>query len=128
MLVGVYRMSKRGQTLVLFIIFIPIFIGLAALVIDTGLVISKKVQLKETTKTIIKEYFNKNLNENEINDLMVKNDVDVGNLVIEIEDNKIALNNETKIDSIFGGLIGIKNYKIKIQVTGYKENDKVIVE
>lgn len=128
MLVGVYRMSKRGQTLVLFIIFIPVFIGLAALVIDTGLVISKKVQLKETTKTIIKEYFNKNLNENEINDLMVKNDVDVGNLVIEIEDNKIALNNETKIDSIFGGLIGIKNYKIKIQVTGYKENDKVIVE
>lgn len=121
-------MSKRGQTLVLFIIFIPIFIGLAALVIDTGLVISKKVQLKETTKTIIKEYFNKNLNENEINDLMVKNDVDVGNLVIEIEDNKIVLNNETKIDSIFGGLIGIKNYKIKIQVTGYKENDKVIVE
>lgn len=121
-------MNKRGQTLALFIIFIPIFIGLAALVMDTGLVISKKAHLKEVTKTAINAYFNKKMDEEKIKDLLIKNEISVDNLVLEIENNKIMINNEIDVDSIFGGLIGIKEYKIKLKLTGYQDNGKIIIE
>ena len=46
-------MNKHGQTLILFVILIPILLGLAAFVIDVGFMVSKRVELKEVSKTII---------------------------------------------------------------------------
>lgn len=48
-------MNKKGQTLVLFVIMIPILLGLGAFVVDVSLVISKNTELKEVSKTIIKD-------------------------------------------------------------------------
>ena len=53
-------MNKRGQTLILFIILIPILLGFGAFIVDVSLVISKNVELKEVSKTIIKVATNPN--------------------------------------------------------------------
>ena len=78
-------MNKHGQTLIIFIILIPMFLGILALVIDIGLVVSKKIELKETTKTIVKENIknlnNKNFNK-QISDLLEKNNIETKNLKI----------------------------------------------
>ena len=49
--------NNKGQTLVLFIIFIPILLLLAAFVIDTGIIIRESTRLKSTTKTVLKDTF-----------------------------------------------------------------------
>ncbi len=53
-------MNKHGQTLILFVILIPIILILMALVVDTGLVLAKKIQVKEITKEVIEECLNSN--------------------------------------------------------------------
>ena len=124
-------MNKQGQTLILFVILIPIILIFAALVIDIGMEVLESNKLKETSKTIIsqtiKEIDNPNI-ENKIKDLYIKNNINVDNLNIEIYDNKIHITNNLKIKSIFGGLIGIKEYDIKLNITGYTENNKIIYE
>lgn len=120
-------MNKKGQTLVLFIILIPILIGMGAFVVDTGLVFAKKAHLKDVTKMVIKDTIKKNLNEEQVKELLVKNDVGIDKLKIEIND-KVIVNNEIEVESIFGEIIGIKEYKIKLEMIGYQKEDKVIIE
>ena len=123
--------NKHGQTLILFVILIPIMVLLCAFVIDTGLVIAEKHHLKEVTKTIIKEEFlnisDDNIN-NKINELFLKNEIDVSKLKINIAENKLEIKNEIAVASIFGNIIGIKSYKIKFDLMGYMNNDKLILE
>lgn len=124
-------MNKHGQTLIIFIILIPIFLGILALVIDVGLVISKKSELKEITKTVIKETIkdlkNDNLNEQIIN-LFAKNNIEVDNLRIETNEESITIKNEIEIDSIFGNILGFKKYKIKSDIKGTIKENKIIYE
>lgn len=123
-------LNKKGQTLILFVIMIPIILGIAALVIDVGVIFANKSHLKEVTKTAIRENISNidNDTDTKIKNILIKNEVNVDNLEIKISDNKINVKNEISIDSIFGSIIGIKNYKIIEDITGYKENEKIIIE
>ena len=42
--------------------------------------------------------------------------------------NKIEVKNEIEVDSFFASIIGIKTYQIKIDVIGYRDNNKIIFE
>ncbi len=120
-------MNKKGQTLVLFVILIPIVLGLSALVIDVGYIVKEEVKLKEVSKSIIRDVFDKG-NEEEIREMFLENDMTVDNLEIFYDTDRIRIKNEEEIDSIFGKIIGIDSYQIKVDITGFKENDKVIFE
>lgn len=121
-------LNKHGQTLVLFIILIPILLLLAAFVIDMGVILTNKMQLKEVTKLAIKENVDNPDDINKIKKIFEINEIDISNLKINVIDNKINIKNEIEVKSIFGSVIGILNYKIKIDITGYKSNDKIIIE
>ncbi len=118
-------LNRRGQTLIAFIILIPLLIGVTAFVVDTGLVISEKIHLKEVTKTVIRDTI-KNPDEVKIKKLLQDNDIDGDKLKIETGDNYIVINNEIEVESIFGAIIGLKEYKIKIAIKGRIENNKLI--
>ena len=127
MLVGVSLMNKRGQTLILFVILIPILLGMAAVVVDVGYLISKNVELKEVSKTIVEEVID-NASEEKIKDLFLLNDIPVENLEVEILDDRVHIENEYEIDSIFGSIIGLSTYQVRVDITGIRENDQVIFE
>lgn len=109
--------NRKGQTLILFVILIPILLGLAAFLIDMGLIISKKVHYNEVTRTVLNDvYKDGTFLEEDFKNLLVKNEVDIKNLKIVVDDNKIIINNVIEIDSIMGNIIGIKKYEIKVRV------------
>lgn len=119
-------MNKRGQTLIIFVVLIPLFLGIIALVVDTGVIIHEKVQGIEVAKTIIQDSMNKS--EEDILALCRNNNVNEENLIILSGENEITIKNEYEIDSIFGSVIGIKKYKIKIDVTGINKENKIKFE
>ncbi len=120
-------LNKNGQTLILFIILIPLMLIVMAFVVDIGLVTSEQVHLKEVTKMAIKDNI-VSLNKENIKELMLKNDIDTSNLKIDTTNNMLIISNEIKIESTFGKIIGINNYKIKIKAKGYQSGEKVIIE
>lgn len=124
-------MNRKGQTLILFVLMIPVLLILAALVIDIGLMTNEKIKSSNVTAMILKEeYENRNQRdiEKRIKSSYEKNKIETENLDIKASNDYLWIQNEYNIDSIFGKLIGIKNYRIKINKKIQKEKDKWIIE
>ncbi len=120
-------MNKKGQTLVLFIILIPILLGLAALLVDTSYIVSKNVELKELSRTIITKLYQED-DEQKIIEMFKNNDIPVENLEIDKNSDWLKIKNTYEIESIFGKIIGLNKYKIKVNITGKFENGKIKFE
>lgn len=105
-------MNKKGQTLILFVILLPILLVLFAVIVDTGYIISKKIHYKEVIKEVVEE----SKEEEKIKKLLIKNQVDITDLEIIYQNNEIKIKKDFLIKSIFGSIVGIKNYTIKIDV------------
>lgn len=124
-------MNNRGQTLALFIILIPVLLLFAAFVIDSGVMVRENTKLNSVTKLIINETIDE-INDPKINDkiknLYIRNGIPTDKVIIKIKDNKLTISNEYVKTSMFGYIIDNYEYKVKIKLTGYKENDKIIIE
>ena len=118
-------MNKQGQTLILMVIIIPVILGIMAIVVDVGVIKYQESKIKNTTKLVIKEKFLKDIDIEEMKKLMVKNEIDVDNLKITMKEEEVRVENKVKVDSVFGSILGFKNYEIKIDIKGYKSKGKI---
>lgn len=122
-------MNNKGQTLVIFIIMIPIILLIFTLIIDLGYVSKEKIKIDSTLRVIIrnvleKETFSKEM----IDDLIEKNELTYDNYKYSYENGLLKINITKNIKSILGKIINTDIYKIEIKLTGYIENDKIIIE
>ena len=126
-------MNRKGQTLIIFVIMIPIILLLAALVVDVGLVTNAKIKLSGTTTPVLKEFYEKRKESNlkdDIKKLYEKNEISVRNLEVIVEESSLEIANNYEIESMFGKLIGIKNYKVSIhkKIIKIEEEYRIIKE
>ncbi len=125
-------MNNKGQTLVAFVIIVPIFILLLAFVIDTGYLLKEYTKLNSTTKTVLKNTYSKRLENNyyeKVENIFQKNNIPTANLeVITNDANEITILNRYNINSIFGKIVGLKYYEIKANMHCLKESEKLIIE
>lgn len=119
-------MNNKGQTLVLFIIFIPILLLLAAFVIDTGMIIYESTKLQSATKTVLRDVYYKDNKSNEmIIELLKRNDINTANVIINIKEKEISIKNSYAVDSIFGKIVGLNKYNIKVNLKAFEDNNKL---
>ncbi len=100
-------MDKKGQALVTFILFIPIFVLVLAFIIDGGMAYSKKNEITSLVKSALKNNY-------DIEENLIINNIKYSNLEIKEENNKKCVIINSSVESIFGKIIGRKEYKIKI--------------
>ncbi len=122
-------MNNKGQTLVIFIIMMPIILLIFTLVIDLGYVSKEKIKIDSTLRVIMrnvleKETFSKEM----IDDLIEKNELTYDDYKYSYENGLLKINITKNIKSILGKIINTDIYKIEIKLTGYIENDKIIIE
>lgn len=117
------KLNNRGQTLIIVIILIPLLLGFIAYIIDTSLIFYENNKNYQTTKMIIKEYFDKDLKENEVTKLFKDNKIEIKEL--KLKEDELIIKNEYYINSVFGNLIGIDKYKIDLNIKGIKEKNKI---
>lgn len=123
-------MNRNGQTLVVFVLLIPLFMVLAAFIVDNSMIVSKSLNLKNTTRDIIRsDLLKEHLNDDEIKELFKKNKIPTKELVVIRDDeNSLKIYNHYFIDSIFGKVVGINSYELEIEIIGKKQEDKVYFE
>ena len=118
-------MNRKGQTLVIFIIILPVILIAMAYLVDTGLMLINKSKLDSTSKIIIDKYYDY---EGDIDSVIEKylkdNNLNYTNYEVK-KDNNFNLKIDIKIASIFGKVVGLEEYEITSNITGYKENDKL---
>lgn len=114
-------MNNKGQSLVLFIALIPVFILIFAFVFDSSLIVSYKTKLKSINNMAIK-YVVKYKDDFDMKEYLNKNDSDIKIIKFTNDDGVINLHIQKIIDSYFGKLAGFDTYEINANFIGYMEN------
>ena len=120
-------MNNKGQTLVIFVIVLPILLIMFTLIIDLGFLYIEKRNISNNVYDSV-EYYLENIEAEE-----VKNDVEklLNKNVKNIEDIKIKENEEyveiylTKTRKSLYSII-THDTKISVNYIGYKENKEII--
>ena len=118
-------MNNKGQTLIIFVILVPIIITMMALVVDVGMLENKVLKTKNIVDVAIKEYFNKEEDVTVISKTLEENDISTDKLIIKRTDNEVVVNLEYEMISLFGKIVGLQKYDVKVKRKGIKENEKI---
>lgn len=117
-------MDKKGQTLIVFVILIPIIITMIAIVVDVGLLTHEFEKARGLIDTGIELYFEKG-SVSEIENLLKMNDIPVNSLKIEEQEDAVEVSITYSIDALFGQIINIHNYPIEMHRRGTIEKGKI---
>ena len=140
--------NNKGQSLVLFVIILPILLIILILVIDIGRVILLKNELDSINKIVLdyglvemEDLDNILVNDDSVDIYQLVNDIedriknviilnkdDIDTINIDLKDNKIYIYLEDSINGIFSKLIDISIFDVKSSYVGYIDNDKKRIE
>lgn len=121
-------LNNRGQTLVLFVMLLPIMFLVMVLVFDIGKCMLEKQKLNSISSMAVSygiEHSNDDDIENKINELIILNCKDVSNIVIDVNDDYISVDLSEGVKGIFGSLVGKSSFKVRSYYIG-NINDKKI--
>ena len=126
------KLNNKGQSLAIFVIFVPVFIMIGTFVVDVSFAKYNERRLDNLNKQVI-NYGLKHIDEEPYDnmvDSIYQNDSD-------IDSYEININNETKEISVtlskstkgfFGSIVGKEIYNEKSSLKGYIKDDKKIIE
>lgn len=121
-------MNNKGQSLVIFVILLPVILLLIAGLVDIGNFLVEKNSCENEVKDTI-NYGMKHLDEENITqklyDLLNSN-ID-GDTQIDIANETIKIKVQASVDSLFTNIINF-DYQINISYVGYMDNDQVIIK
>ena len=124
-------MNNKGQTLVMFIVIIPILISIMVLVIDLGSAFTKKQELNNVNKLVI-EYGLDNLDqenlESDLTSYITMNAKDLSNVKVTVENNTINVTTKAYIDGIISKALNIDGFEIVSEYHGYLSGEEKRIE
>lgn len=115
-----FKLNNKGQSLVMFIIIIPIFLLVVTLVYDVGSAIYEKNRLSNTSYMVI-EYGLDNINnvsEDELILLIQKNVSNLNYISVDIDNDKIEIVLGKDIKGIIGSMFGFDLIRANSQCEG----------
>lgn len=127
------KINNKGQSLVMFVLIIPIFLLILTLVYDVGNAIYEKDILSNTNYLTI-EYGLNNIDtvtENDLKNLIEQNTSNLKYIYVTIEENQIEIKMEKDAKSIIGKTFNfnlvkiISHYKGKI-INNQKEIERIV--
>lgn len=124
-------MNNKGQSLVLFVMTVPIIFMLLFMVYDIGNMILLKQTLNNINYLALDYGLDNIDNENitsKLNNVILKNKNDIDKININIHDNKIYIDLEDNIDTRISLIKSINVFNIKSSYVGYIQDDKKIIE
>lgn len=103
-----FKLNNKGQSLVMFVIIIPIILLVLTLVYDVGISIYEKNRLSNTNYMVIDYGLDNmaNVNESELIQLALKNTNNLSYISVVVEDNYIEVKLSKEIRGIIGRLFG----------------------
>lgn len=131
------RLNNKGQSLVLFILLIPIILGIMALVFDLGNALVKKNEIDNVIEMVLEsdlkntdkdgESLNSvgsDIRKEAIEVLLAYNLNDVDTIVV-IDGDVVTITGETYVEGIFSNILSIKGFKVISEYKGYLESTDI---
>lgn len=119
-------MNNKGQSLVLFVLIIPILLGIMAIVIDCGKVFLCKNR-QENVLDLALEYGFTGEKNTVIEDILDKN-FDGGEHQVVWDDDKVSIVVHEKVDGVFSSLFGFSTFDVVSKYQGSLIDGKKMIE
>lgn len=120
-------MNNKGQSLVLFILIIPMLLGVVVLVYDVGNTVVRKNKINNVIEMIVEDSLNENYEFDEV-ERLVKYNLNTNNYSISVSGDEVNIKVEDYVDGVISDVIGFKGFKIVSQYKGYIKNEKNVIE
>lgn len=124
-------LNNKGQSLVLFVIMIPVLLLFMALVIDLGRAYNLKNNLDSSLELVIEygldNYNDDEFDKNELNKILKFNNPSSDNNLV-IDDGKIRVSSSSYVEGIFARVLDIKVFKVESEYVGYIDDGKKMIE
>ncbi len=124
------RLNNKGQTLVMFVLIIPIILFILVLIYDVAGAIYEKNRLSNTSYLAC-EYALDNIDsidENDVISYILKNSDSLNNIMVIIKDNTIEIELDKRIKGIFGKNISLNLIEIRSKYRGSIINNEKNIE
>ena len=124
-------LNNKGQSLILFVMFLPIMLLILILIIDIGKIVVLKHELNNIADIVLNYGLDNIEDENVIdnmNSLLVANKNDIDKFNISIDNDRIYIDISENVDGMFSNFIDISIYRVNVSYVGYIENNKKIIE
>lgn len=121
-------LNNRGQTLVLFVMLLPIMLLVMVLVFDIGKSIVEKQKLDNISFMIVSYGIEHSKDDNidgTLKELVTLNYKDATDVEILVKDDYVSVSLSGKVKGVFGNLVGKSNFKVRSYYIG-NINDKKI--
>lgn len=125
-----FYLNNKGQSLVLFVVLMPIFIFIMTLVFDIGNALFEKNRLSNTSYMAI-SYGLDNIeivNEGDLIELIMENIDDLNNISVLIKDNVINIKVSKDIKGTIGKLFGFDLITANCEYEGFLLDNKKVIE
>ena len=113
--------DRKGQSLVLFVLVLPLIIGIMVLVFDRG---NAQIETNNTVEMVLEIALEDNLQAAEIQSLLRKN-LDNHQNKVTINDEKITIISATNVKGVFSKIFGFQGFDVKSEYIGEKNNNKI---
>lgn len=123
------KLNNKGQSLVMFILILPILLLLFVIVIDIGNALINKQELDNVNYLTV-EYGLEHINESGIQtkliDMINLNDLKLSEINVKVENNKIYIITKKNVNGILAK--GFKIVTIESKYQGYIKEEKKVIE
>lgn len=123
------NLNNKGQSLVMFILIIPILLLMLVIVADVGNALVKKQEL-DNVNYLTLEYGLEHIDElgieHKMKNIAIKNDDEINNINIVFDTNKITVTIKKEINGVIANQF--KVLELESKYIGYIKNGKKIIE
>lgn len=124
-------MNRKGQSLIMFVLVIPIIALILFMVYDISRMALLKQKINDINEIAI-DYGIEKINDSDViekvKDLIIKNKSDIDNIDIKVENEKIYITLEDKLDKKVSLLNKTNIFKVRSSYVGYLSDNKKVVE
>lgn len=120
--------NNKGQSLVLFILIIPILMGIMALVVEGGRMMEVKSRQESICRLSLEYGFSRDKKEEkDVVDLLKLNLKDT-KYQVNLDDDVVYVTLEDDVEGILGKLFGFVHFKVKSKYRGYFKDEEKVIE
>lgn len=125
-----FRLNNRGQSLVMFVVIIPIFLLIITLIYDVGNAIYEKNSLSNTVYMAIDYYLDNidSVSKSDVDDLIMSNENDISYIKVDINNGTIDVIVTKRIKGIFGKMFNFNLTDVSCHYMGKMVLDKKVIE
>ena len=117
-------MNNRGQSLIMFVLILPLLALFIAFFVDSSLSIAEKSKLDGTVYDNLKISLEQDIRDTDKISNAIKKNIDA-DIVIIINEDDIRINAKSKKKSVFGNLFKMSYYKLEVNYCGNYLDKKI---